>query len=95
MGKNGEEITLRDHLAANWEDLFLCLGFEPAEENASMIAVIRRNNVGVTDACREVLLMWLRGSGRKPVTWATFMEVLKDLGESTLADEIRTVICGN
>ena len=84
---------IRDHLAANWEDLFLCLGFEPAEENQSMIAVIQKNNPGrVRDACREVLLMWLQGKGRKPVTWTTLVDVLYDLGEATLADKIKAVL---
>ena len=93
VGRNGEEVRIRDHLAPNWEDLFLCLGFEPAEENHNMISTIRRNNVGkVEDACRDVLLKWIAGSGRKPVTWATFIDVLIDMGESTLADKIRQLL---
>ncbi|MCG8622948.1 MAG: death domain-containing protein, partial [Proteobacteria bacterium] len=94
VGKNGEQISIRDHLAGNWEDLFLCLNFEPAEENQSMIAVIKRNNAGrVEDACRDVLLKWLAGDGRKPITWTTFVEVLKDMGESSLANKIEGILC--
>ena len=71
----------------------MCLGFEPAEENYSMIAIIRRDNAGkVGDACREVLLKWLAGGGRKPVTWATFIEALNDMGESSLADKIKSAL---
>ena len=93
VGRNGEQISIRDHLAGNWEDLFLCLNFEPAEENQSMIAVIKRNNAGkVEDACREVLLKWLAGGGRKPVTWATFIDVLIDMSESNLADKIKKAL---
>lgn len=93
VGRNGEEIKIRDRLSPNWEDLFLCLGFEPAEENHSTITAIRRNNVGkVEDACRDVLLKWLAGNGRKPVTWATFIDALIDMGESTLADKIRELL---
>ena len=84
---------IRDHLAPKWEDLFLCLSFEPAEENHSMIEIIRRNNTGnVKDACRDVLLKWLAGSGRKPVTWATFIDVLQDMEESALGDKIKAVL---
>ena len=94
VGKNGEQISIRDHLAGNWEDLFLCLNFEPPEENQSMIAVIKRNNGGrVEDACRDVLLKWLAGGGRKPITWTTFVEVLRDMGESSLANKIEGILC--
>ena len=93
VSKNGEQILIRDQLARNWEDLFLCLNFEPAEENQSMISVIKRNNAGkVEDACRDVLLKWLAGGGRKPVTWATFIEVLRDMGESSLADKTKEAL---
>ena len=93
VGRSGEEVRIRDHLAPIWEDLFLCLGFEPAEENHNMISTIRRNNVGkVEDACRDVLLKWLAGNGRKPVTWATFIDILIDMGESTVADKIRQIL---
>ena len=93
VSKNGEQILICDHLAGNWEDLFLCLNFEPAEENQSMISVIKRNNAGkVEDACRDVLLKWLAGGGRKPVTWATFIEVLRDMGESSLADKTKEAL---
>ena len=93
VAQNGESISIRDHLAPNWEDLFLFLGFEPAEENDSMIAVIRRNNAGnVKDACREVLLKWLAGNGRKPATWTTFINTLQDMQESNLAAKIKAAL---
>ena len=58
-----------------------------------MISVIKRNNAGkVEDACRDVLLKWLAGGGRKPVTWATFIEVLRDMGESSLADKTKEAL---
>ena len=96
MSRDGERsVSIRDYLAGNWEDLFLCLNFEPAEGNHSMIAIIKRNSFGkVEDACRDVLLKWLAGGGRKPVTWTTFIEVLRDMGKSSLADKIKeTLLC--
>lgn len=93
VAQNGESISIRDHLAPHWEDLFLCMGFEPAEENDRMIEVVRRNNAGnVKDACRDVLLKWLAGNGRKPVTWTTFIDVLQDMQESTLAAKIKAAL---
>ena len=41
----------------------------------------------------EILRQWLAGMGKLPVTWATLVEVLRDIGLSTLADGISTVQC--
>ena len=41
----------------------------------------------------EILQQWLAGMGKLPVTWATLVEVLRDIGLSTLADGISTVHC--
>ena len=36
----------------------------------------------------EILREWLGGRGKQPVTWWTFIEVLKDAGFSELAKDI-------
>ncbi len=36
----------------------------------------------------EIFSRWLQGEGNKPVSWATLIELLRDIGKSTLADEI-------
>ena len=41
----------------------------------------------------EILQEWLEGSGKKPVSWATLVKVLHDIGLSTLADEIAADKC--
>ena len=40
-----------------------------------------------------ILQEWLAGSGKKPVTWATLVEVLHDIELFTLADNIEAVKC--
>ena len=40
----------------------------------------------------EVLTQWLTGRGKQPVTWATLVEVLRDIELSTLAGEIEAVL---
>ena len=42
---------------------------------------------------RDILEKWLAGNGKQPVTWATLVKVLHDIGLSTLADDISTVRC--
>ena len=41
----------------------------------------------------EILQEWLTEKGKKPVNWATFVEVLHDIELSALADEIEAVKC--
>ena len=36
----------------------------------------------------NILSSWLQGGGKEPVTWATFINVLKQIGMSELAKEL-------
>ena len=40
-----------------------------------------------------ILQEWLTGRGKQPVTWATLVEVLRDIGLSTLALVIEAAKC--
>ena len=40
-----------------------------------------------------ILQEWLTGRGKKPVTWTTLVEVLRDIELSTLAGDIEAVKC--
>ena len=40
-----------------------------------------------------ILREWVNGKGKQPVTWATLIEVLRDIELSTLADNIEAVKC--
>ena len=52
------------------------------------IAQEHRGNVDTIN--KEILKKWLQGRGKKPVTWRTLIEVLRDSQLSELADEIQT-----
>ena len=41
----------------------------------------------------EILQAWLTGRGRQPVTWATLVEVLRDIELSSLAGDIVAIKC--
>ena len=41
----------------------------------------------------EIFQEWLTGKGKQPVTWATLVEVLRDIELSTLACQIEAVKC--
>ena len=36
----------------------------------------------------DILTQWLRGKGRKPVTWRTMMNTLEEIGLKTMAEDI-------
>ena len=40
---------------------------------------------------KEILREWATGRGKKPVTWGTLTEVLRDIALCTLASEIEAV----
>ncbi len=37
----------------------------------------------------EIFSRWLQGEGKQPVTWATLVGVLRDIGMNSLADDIK------
>ena len=41
----------------------------------------------------DILQKWLTGRGKQPVTWATLVEVLRDIELTTLASDIETMKC--
>ena len=41
----------------------------------------------------DILQQWLTGRGKQPVTWATLVEVLRDIKFATLANDIEAVKC--
>ena len=53
----------------------------------------RRNHYDAEQINTEILQEWLIGRGKQPVTWATLVEVLRDIEQSTLAGDIEAVKC--
>lgn len=39
----------------------------------------------------EILQKWLEGSGKKPMTWKTLIDVLFEIGLTALANDIKAV----
>ena len=45
-------------------------------------------NNDLVKATKEVLHQWIQGKGKMPVTWNTFIQVLRKMELSVVADEI-------
>ncbi len=61
------------------------------DDDGHKIDTIKRDcwGLGVQTCCLQAFQLWLKGKGKQPVTWATLVGCLEDVGYNTLADEIR------
>ena len=50
------------------------------------------NSYQVIDTNVDILQEWLRGSGKRPVTWRTLIQVLDKCGRSELAQDMRKAL---
>ncbi len=84
-------IQIISQLSPKWSDVSDLLGFSTAR-----IQQIRQDNSGVQDCCKEVMRLWLDSEDRAchyPTTWEGLIELLKDIELSSLASDIREVVC--
>ena len=64
------------------------------DRNGSRVKIMaHRHHYDAERINTEILKEWLTGRGKQPVTWATLVEVLRDIELSTLAGEIEAVKC--
>ena len=53
----------------------------------------RKHHYDAEQINMEILQEWLAGRGKQPVTWATLVEILRDIELTALANEIEAVKC--
>ena len=64
------------------------------DRNGSRVKIIaRKHHYDAEQINIEILQEWLAGKGKQPATWATLVEVLRDIELSSLAGEIEAVKC--
>ena len=62
------------------------------DQNGSRVKIIQHKNHNDAERINtEIFQEWLTGRGKKPVTWATLVEVLRDIELAALAGDIETV----
>ena len=62
------------------------------DETGSNVAAITNKHLGNAELINiEILQEWVSGRGKKPVSWRTLIEVLRDTGLGVLADDIESV----
>ena len=64
------------------------------DRNGSRVKIMARKHLNDAEQINtEILQEWLTGRGKQPVTWATLVEVLRDIELFALACEIEAVRC--
>ena len=58
------------------------------QKGTRITAIAQKHTNNAEQINIEVLQEWLQGKGKKPVTWNTLIEILKDTGLSELAKDI-------
>ena len=83
--RNGEEVRVLERIGRDYKRF----GIELLEDaNGDKMDEIRENNSRAADMRMEIMRGWLRGKGKKPVTWRTLIEVLRKIELKVLADDI-------
>ena len=53
-----------------------------------MDGIVRKHREDPLEINIDILQMWIRGEGKKPITWETLADCLRDIGLSELAHDI-------
>jgi len=73
---------------------FYLLGFLLLEDSTGVIvhSIVHKHGGDAEQINIEILRQWLSGRGKKPVSWRTLIEVLRDVGLFCLASDIEEVL---
>ena len=61
------------------------------ETGAGLTRFVLKHPKDVEAINMEILQEWITGRGKRPVTWKTLIDVLRDIKQDSLADEIEVV----
>ena len=82
----GGALRIVQRVGANYKMLgTLLLNDDSGAITEAIIVAHHQQPAHITDS---ILSKWLQGGGRKPVTWATFIAVLNEVGLTELAEDI-------
>jgi hypothetical protein len=85
---SGGKVNLADKIGVSYFKFGVLL----LEDDGDQIVAIEKEQMKkASDINLEILRLWLKGKGKQPVTWATLVTVLQDIGLDKLAKDIETV----
>ena len=60
-----------------------------------MIDIWKRNTNEVEDAVRKLFGHWLNGNGRRPISWRTLIQALREAGLHVIAADVEKILIGH
>ena len=81
-------MRIIDEISSQWTDVAIALGFE----DYSISKIESSSHHQAKEACINMLMEWLKGAKRIPVTWNTLAEALIDAKFVDLAEQLQTVL---
>ena len=90
--RNGEEKSL--DVAERIGNSYQKVGGELLQDtNGNKVkSILADNFYKVVDTNVDILMAWRQGSGKRPVTWRTLIQVLEKCGNAELATDIRNAL---
>ena len=88
---SGHRVNLAERIGINYKDFSIFLLEDDTGDHTE--AIVRELRDKAVDINKEVFRLWLKGNGLKPVSWATLVGVLQDIGLTGLAGDIQQVKC--
>ncbi len=84
----GRKIKVIEEMGTHYDDFgTLLLQDDNGQRVKSIVQECREHAKAIN---REILIQWLGGRGRLPVSWETLVEVLRDADLETLADDVES-----
>ena len=88
MKHKSKFIDIVEEIGTDYE-LFGTLLLE--DNNGNKIKIIEKSERGdVVRIVVEILRQWLKGKGRRPVTWQTLIQCMRDTNLNVLSDHIES-----
>ena len=83
-------INILREIGSKYEDFGILLLQD--DSGAKVEAIVKKHKGDDRNINREIVREWLQGRGAKPVSWRTLVDTLNDIGLSTLATDIATIL---
>ena len=91
MGSGKVNVNLAQKIGTSYEDFGILLLEDKNGDRTD--AIVRELHERAEDINKRIFRLWLKGEGLQPVSWATLVGVLQDIGLNTLARDIEHAKC--
>ena len=84
-------VNLAQKIGTSYEDFGILLLEDNNGDRTD--AIVRELHERAEDINKRIFRLWVKGKGLQPVSWATLVGVLQDMGLNTLARDIEHAKC--